>query len=79
MKNTIAEQKTALKEIVNFDSYLSVEGIPDICRMTKEQFDTEIMQGYQDVLEGNVMAVEQAFVEIRKEFTGMRCAQPVEK
>jgi len=65
VKSAIAEQKTTLKETVNFDSYLSAEGIPDICKMTREQFDTEIMQGYQDMLEQRVMPVEQTFANIR--------------
>lgn len=65
MKSTIAEQKTTLKETVNFDSYLSAEGIPDINKMTRGQIDMEIMKGYQDVLEQRVMPVEQTFANIR--------------
>lgn len=37
-------------------------GVPDMTRMTKEQFDAEMQKGYDDILAGRVKPIE----EVRK-------------
>jgi len=34
-------------------------GVPDLTRMTKEQFDAELQKGYDDYLAGRVVPAEQ--------------------
>lgn len=39
----------------------------DVSRMTQAQLNTELEKGYQDMLEGNTVPIEQAFAAVRKE------------
>lgn len=43
-------------------------GVPDLTRMTKKQFDTEMQKGYDDILAGRVIPAEEVPAEMEKRF-----------
>jgi addiction module RelB/DinJ family antitoxin len=47
-------------------------GVPDMTRMTKEQFDAEMQKGYDDILAGRVTPAEQVFAEMEERFERRR-------
>ena len=40
----------------------------DVSCMTQAQLNAELEKGYQDMLEGNTVPIEQAFAAVRKEY-----------
>lgn len=43
-------------------------GVPDMARMTKEQFDAEMQKGYDDILAGRVKPIAEVRKEIKERF-----------
>ena len=41
-------------------------GVPDLTRMTKEQFDAEMQKGYDDILAGRVIPAEKVHAEMER-------------
>jgi len=41
-------------------------GVPDMTRMTKEQFDAMMQKGYDDILAGKVVPAEEVHAELER-------------
>lgn len=55
-----------LQRGIPFDVKLPYRKMLDLDQMTEQEFDDELEKGYQDMLAGDVIPIEQAFNEVRR-------------
>lgn len=58
-----------LQRGIPFEMKLPQAKMLDLSQLTAQEFDGELEKGYQDMLAGRTIPVEQAFDEIRKKYS----------